>query len=123
MKDRLSANCNLGLREQSQARLAIYDVRGARWKSGRGQPHSKTLRAFRQSRLTPIGLEVRLPSAAFVLRPAPDKFDHVTTRRPHVALHEVFNSSDAQTHLTYLTYLTLFVLVVAPFRSHCQTSN
>jgi hypothetical protein len=34
--------------------------------SGRGQPHSRTLRVFCETRLTPIGLGVRLPSAAFL---------------------------------------------------------
>src|SRR5438132_10041403 len=35
-----------------------------RYKSGRGQPHSKTLRAFRESCVSPTGRGVRLPSAA-----------------------------------------------------------
>src|SRR6266568_8229843 len=35
--------------------------------SGRGQPHSTTLREARSTFDTPTGLGVRLPSAAFVL--------------------------------------------------------
>src|SRR5437016_12732253 len=39
-------------------------------KSGRGQPHSKTLRALREPFVSPTGLGVRLPSAALALYPS-----------------------------------------------------
>src|SRR5436309_1258554 len=42
-------------------------------KSGRGQPHSTTLRAFRESRISPTGRGVRLPSAAFGRRTHSDR--------------------------------------------------
>src|SRR6266536_3710199 len=50
--------------------------------SGRGQPHSKTLRAFREPRESPTGLGVRLPSAAFRLAViVTDSFNRTPAKR------------------------------------------
>src|SRR6266542_5599583 len=47
--------------------------------SGRGQPHSKTLRGFRAPRVSPTGFGVRLPSAALVRAALAEGFN----RTPH----------------------------------------